>query len=79
LKKREAFENAHTFYLGDKAQYQNIRLNHLINPQKSNPKLAQFLQDKSQYDTASFGETSADELYLKTASSEGEHNVQIFR
>lgn len=52
----------------------------MFTPRSNNLELQRYLQDKS-YDTASLGETSADELTLKdpSYSSDSEKRVDIYR
>lgn len=61
---------------------QNLRIEKLLTPRSNNPELQKYLEDKAtNYDTASLGETSADELALKTSTAEedSDKRVDIYR
>lgn len=52
-------------YRDDKNEYQNLRIGQMLEPRKTNDALQKYLEQRSSYETASFGETtSADEIVL---------------
>ena len=49
----------------------------MLTPRSNNPDLQKYLEDKAAYETASLGETSADELSLKSPQSEEDSDKRV--
>lgn len=58
--------NEHKEYQRKTKELQNKRIGKLLTNRSNNPALQNYLEDKSNFDTASLGETSADELAIKS-------------
>eukprot|EP00347_Sterkiella_histriomuscorum_P004264 403361113 len=68
-------------YKTKQKEIQNFRIQKLLTPRTNNPDLQKYLEDKASYETASLGETSADELALKSNQSDenSDKSVDIYR
>ena len=70
--------NENKEYQSKQKLLQNKRLDKLFTPRNNNAELQKYLEDKSNYETASLGETSADELALKSGE-DSDKRVDIVR
>lgn len=68
-------------YKKKQEEIQNFRIEKMLTPRSNNPELQKYLEDKVNYETASLGETSADELSLKSPLSgeDSDKRVDIYR
>ncbi|CDW74365.1 UNKNOWN [Stylonychia lemnae] len=64
-------------YKSKQKELQNFRIEKMLTPRSNNPDLQKYLEDKAAYETASLGETSADELTIKSAQSEEDSDKRI--
>ncbi len=73
--------NEHKQYQLKHKEMQNLRIEKMLKPRTNNPELQKYLEEKSNYETASLGETSADELAIKTQTSDvdSDKRVDIYR
>lgn len=70
--------NEHKEYKRKQVEVSNKRIEKLLTSRKNNPALQKYLEDKTaSYDTASLGETSADELAVKSGGEDS--GIDILR
>ena len=70
--------NEHKEYKRKQIEVSNKRIEKLLTSRKNNPALQKYLEEKSSnYDTASLGETSADELAVKSGGEDS--GIDILR
>ena len=65
-------------YVENKRQLTNLGIGRMLVDDDDNAELQQYLNEKS-YDTASLGETSADELAVPASSDSDAHHIDVFR
>ena len=65
-------------YVENKKQLTNLGIGRMLVDDDDNAELQQYLNEKS-YDTASLGETSADELAVQASSDSDAHHIDVFR
>lgn len=73
----ESLLNENKEYARKQRDLANKRIEKLLTPRSNNPQLQKYLEERSSYETASLGETSADELALK--SGEDSDKIDVLR